>query len=75
MSELFDKCTFDDWKRLTLFSGYHELIKVAIELRSKELLDKQRENMLGYVAAIVADLPIDYEQFANFSEIFSINNI
>lgn len=75
VSELFDKCTYNEWKDLTCYAGYHELIKVAIELRSKELLDMQRENMMGYVAKLVENIPIDYEQFANFSEIFTINNI
>lgn len=75
ISELFDKCSLSEWEALTRFNQYHDLIKTAIELRSKELLDLQRDNMLQYVRDLISNVTPDPDQATAFAEIFERNRV
>lgn len=75
ISELYDKCTFDEWQKVCEFSNYHDLLKTGIELYVKYNLDKQRENMWKYALDIATKESPDIKQFDEFIKIFKGNSI
>lgn len=74
-SELFDKCTTEEWKRICYITNYHEIIRCAIELYTKELLDLQRVDMYKYVLNLYSTTPVDRKQQLEIKTIFYNNNI
>lgn len=60
---------------MCLCSQYHEVLKTAIEIHTKHLLDEQRIDMWLYIKNKISAVPIDKEQYKNFERIFSLNNI
>lgn len=75
MSELYDKCTFENWQEITKFPNYHELIKTALELFIKKQLDCQRLNLWKYACDIARKTSTDFAQFGELDKLFSFNKI
>lgn len=74
-SELYDKCTYNDWKELCEYLNYHELVKTGIELYVKYKLNKQRENMFSYACKqALEEKPIEEIQL-EFKRLFKTNKI
>lgn len=74
-SELYDNCTFQDWQRIICIPNYHELIKSAIELYIKYLLDIQRVDLWDYAMNECKNIEINNEQYNEIKKIFYINNV
>lgn len=73
IAQLYDKCNYDEWYDVCTFNNYHELIKCAVELYTKEQLDLQRKGLLRYV---VFDLKKkDPAQIREYENIFNANDI
>lgn len=75
VSELFDKCSFDEWQEVSALPSYHELLKTALELYIKLNLDLQRENMWQFAMKLaLQQCPIVAQQ-VEFKKIFDLNNV
>lgn len=75
VSELYDKCSFDDWQQIAHMHNYHDLIKTALELHIKYKLDVQRENLWKYAINYAKKCTPNSHQFEEFDRIFSSQNI
>lgn len=75
-SELYDKCTFEEWQEIVTDANYHELLKTAIELYIKYNLVEQRENMwrYGIIYAERTETP-NPEVMGEIDKIFKVNGI
>lgn len=74
-SELYDKCSFDEWQYICQFSEYHKLINTSLELYIKLNLELQRKNLWQYACKLATKQLPDREQFYVFDKIFATNNV
>lgn len=74
-SELYDKCCMEQWEEIVIMPNYHELIRAAIELYTKELLDSQRKNMLNFAYSYCGEYDKCEIQQSEFKKIFLLNEI
>lgn len=75
ISELYDRCTYEDWKEISKNADYFSLIKTGLELYIKSNLDLQRKNMFNYACKIASKCDTDERQFEEIRKIFIMNNI
>lgn len=55
--------------------GYHELIRAAVELYTKEQINLQRSDMMTYAFKYMNKHPVCQQQQSEFLNLFTINNI
>lgn len=75
ISELYDKCSYDDWLKVCEYQNYHELIKTALELYIKHNLDIQRENLGKYALKKYSSMTIDPIQQKELRYIFLMQKV
>lgn len=75
ISELYDRCTYDQWLSLCEYANYHDILKTGLELYIKYKLDLQREDMWEYAIAEARRAPYEPNQVQEFYQILIHNNI
>lgn len=75
ISELYDKCKYEDWCYLCQFPDYIPLIKTGIELYVKECLDLQRKNLFKYACNIALKSDVDERQQNEIHRLLTSNCI
>ena len=73
--ELYDRCDFLEWKKLTNVFNYYDILKTAIELYIKFELDLQRCGMWIYAIGKYTLNEIDFQQQHEINKIFELNSI
>lgn len=74
-SELFARCTYQEWLQLLCLPNYRDFINTALEINTKYKFDAQRKNRWLYACGLAFTGSRDKRQINEFYKLFEKNNI